>query len=525
MTKTIIYTRVSRGEEGEETSTKIQEKDCREYAKRKELGRVSVLSDVGISGFSRKVERPDWDKLLSLIRDGKVDNVVVYKLDRLTRQMRQLVEFIDLIDEHRVAFHSVNDSIDTSTPTGKAMLQIMGAMAELESETIKLRVKRGMKAVAESGKPHMGGRQPYGWKPDRVTLEPSEAAHINEVVDRFIRGESMYSILKDTTGTSRSVAAWMGRLRNPRLIGYRNHNGELHESDIEPIIEDLETWNRLQKRLGDNTRIVTTSDGRQLVINEPPKERKWRTREADPFQPLLRCGKCDATMRKSGVRYMCSESGCASIHVEPLRELLSREAISIATGMRAGRITPEVDHKALTAERVAVAGRLEDLARDYYVDQAITEPEFRVAREALVTKLGELDDQLAAATNEDLTWTLHGRNTVSLELWWNEALPPARAALLRDLFESVTIRPYREVVHELRDESKAARIPWPGRPGKAEMVLQRQVRIEGTSMRPASRSDPIPRSTSRRWRESARRTGRTRPPPRKKTKAAPKTTS
>ena len=105
-TKTIIYTRISRDEEDaekrKETSPAIQEKDCREYAKLKKTPRADGSHRPRDLWVQPKGCPTRYDVLLADIRAGEVEAVVVYKIDRLTRQMRQLVDFIDLITEHSV---------------------------------------------------------------------------------------------------------------------------------------------------------------------------------------------------------------------------------------------------------------------------------------------------------------------------------------------------------------------------------------------------------------------------------------
>ncbi len=120
----------------------------------KEAGAKKVFQDQGISGA--KAERPALSKLLEHVREG--DEVVVWKLDRIARNTRNLLDLVDDLKALGVTFRSVTEGISTTGAMGKAMITIMGALAELERDQIIERTKAGLASAKARGR--LGGRPP-----------------------------------------------------------------------------------------------------------------------------------------------------------------------------------------------------------------------------------------------------------------------------------------------------------------------------------------------------------------------------
>jgi DNA invertase Pin-like site-specific DNA recombinase len=114
----------------------------------KAAGCSRIFTDHGVSGT--KASRPELDKMLDHLRDG--DEVVVWKLDRLGRNTRNLLALIDDLEHRGVHFRSVTEGISTTGPMGRAMLTVMSAFAQLERDQLAERTKAGMAAAAEHGR-------------------------------------------------------------------------------------------------------------------------------------------------------------------------------------------------------------------------------------------------------------------------------------------------------------------------------------------------------------------------------------
>ncbi len=156
-------------------------------------GEKYVYVDNGISGTTSLDERPAFSQLkedILLAQEGQkpFDIVAVYKIDRFARRLKILLEVIEFFENHDIQFLSANESIDTSTPFGKAMLGIVGIIAELEIETTKERTQAGRAEAIKSGV-IMGANAFYGYKKDaekRLAILEEEAKIVRLIFDKFV---------------------------------------------------------------------------------------------------------------------------------------------------------------------------------------------------------------------------------------------------------------------------------------------------------------------------------------------------
>lgn len=148
-TRTALYLRVSTAEQKPD----LQQDGLQAYAGRTGLDVVQSYCDVAVSG--RREGRPQLSLLMAAARRREVDCVLVWKFDRFARSTRHLLSALEEFDHLGVRFVSVQDQVDTSSPMGRAMFTIIGAMAELESALISERVTAGMRAAEARGR-HLG---------------------------------------------------------------------------------------------------------------------------------------------------------------------------------------------------------------------------------------------------------------------------------------------------------------------------------------------------------------------------------
>ena len=161
-----FYMRVSTAEQKlEGYSPEFQLQQLNEHVKRKEYkGWYTETKwhffDVGSGG---KIEgRPNLQKLIELVKEEKVDLVLVWKIDRLSRNLSDLLELFETMDTHGVGFASMKEDLDFTGTIGKLIFQIFGALAEFERENIRMRTEEGRKASAKAGN-YVGGSIPYGY--------------------------------------------------------------------------------------------------------------------------------------------------------------------------------------------------------------------------------------------------------------------------------------------------------------------------------------------------------------------------
>ena len=193
--KACVYTRVSTTEQAREGySIEEQGRMCRAAIESKNWEYVGEYSDPGISG--RTMEREGLQKMISAIEAGEVEAVVIYKLDRLSRKQKDTMTLIeDVLLKHDVALVSLNETLDTSTPWGRAMIGILSSFNQMESENIQERTRMGREAKAAQGG-YSGGKPPYGYKPvdGKLVINPEEADIVRLVFSMRKQGYTLQAI-------------------------------------------------------------------------------------------------------------------------------------------------------------------------------------------------------------------------------------------------------------------------------------------------------------------------------------------
>jgi len=163
-----VYARVSTAGNGQ--SPEMQTRELREYAERRGWRISGEYVDVGISGSKEK--RPELDRLMADAHRRRFDAVIVWKFDRFARSVSHLLRALETFNALSVAFVSLSESVDTSTPAGKMVFTVLGAVAELERSLIAERVRAGMRNARAKGK-KIG-------RPPRTELTPEDRRNIAE---------------------------------------------------------------------------------------------------------------------------------------------------------------------------------------------------------------------------------------------------------------------------------------------------------------------------------------------------------
>jgi site-specific DNA recombinase len=167
--KAIGYTRVSTLDQASEgVSLAMQEAKIKLYCELHDLDLTGVKEDAGISGKSIK-GRPGIQHIMEMIKTRETQNVIIYKLDRLARNMKEACEISDLMKENNVNLHSVSESIDTGSATGQLFFHIMSAVAEWERGIISERTISGLKFKKSIGQ-KIGRYFPMGKRQGKQTV-------------------------------------------------------------------------------------------------------------------------------------------------------------------------------------------------------------------------------------------------------------------------------------------------------------------------------------------------------------------
>lgn len=237
MKKACVYTRVSTAEQAAEGySIEEQERLCKAGLESKGWEYVGTYSDPGVSG--RTMNRQGLQTMIEDIKAGKIEAVVIYKLDRLSRKQRDTMTIIeDIFLKNDIALVSLNETLDTTTPWGRAMIGILSSFNQMESENIQARTEMGRKAkVSEGG--YAGGKPPIGYRAENgsLVIVPEEA----EIVRLVFK-------LRSEGGTLIGITNELNRL------GYRTKKGlEFRHSAIQTILNNEETY-RGHYKYGEHT--------------------------------------------------------------------------------------------------------------------------------------------------------------------------------------------------------------------------------------------------------------------------------
>ena len=146
---------------------------CKEYAEKylDKIDEFLIYEDEGFSGGN--INRPEFQKLLKDAKHKKFGVLICYRLDRISRNVADFSSTLELLQDNNIAFVSIKEQFDTSTPMGKAMVYIASVFAQLERETIAERVRDNMLELAKSGR-WLGGQCPLGFQSEQTTFFDSD---------------------------------------------------------------------------------------------------------------------------------------------------------------------------------------------------------------------------------------------------------------------------------------------------------------------------------------------------------------
>lgn len=186
--RAIGYIRVSTDEQAREgISLDSQKAKITAYCELNDIELVDIIEDAGKSG--KDLNREGIQSLLSMIKARQVDAIVVYKLDRLSRRVKDTLSIMDLVEKKGIAFHSITERIDTKSAMGKFFLNIMASMNQWERDTISERTRDALQHKIRNGE--RAGQIPYGWNvsEDGKTLVENPKEQEAIVLIRVLHGE------------------------------------------------------------------------------------------------------------------------------------------------------------------------------------------------------------------------------------------------------------------------------------------------------------------------------------------------
>jgi site-specific DNA recombinase len=443
-TSAAVYARISHDPSGERLGVQRQEADCLEEAKRRGWSIAQVYVDDDRSAYDTKRPRPEYQRLLQDIQLGLRDGVMIWRLDRLHRQPRELEEFIVICDKHRVALATVTGDVDLATSQGRLLARAWGAFAAHESDIKGERMSRANLERARRGIMRTVRRQ-YGFTLDGRSLDHVEVQVIREAAARLLRGESLRGIcmdLNDRGIPSARHVLWTGAslrymLGNPRLAGWSTYHGE---------VVGRGAWKAILTR--------RQSERIRALFADPDRRTGDGTRRRYLLTGLVHCGRCGARMMSRGNghtrTYICpwlpGQVGCGrvSINVEDLEGLfLDRlyqrlDSDELPATLQRGHLSDAKWRKAQSA-MTAAESRLRSLTRDYATG-SLTRVEWQAARPALLERARVAQGALLQNRSEDVVAEFIG-HADDLRVAWAGMSPSRQRAIIGALAADVVIWP------------------------------------------------------------------------------------
>lgn len=454
--KIAIYTRVSTIEQAETGySIEEQEKLLRQYSNKNYYEIYNVYSDRGISGKNIK-DRPALKQLLKDAEEKKFDMVMVWKINRISRKLSDVLKIVDIFDSKNISFKSYSEPFETNTPAGKMQFQMMALIGEFERGTISQNVKLGMNARAREGRwcgnillgydlEQIKGSENKKRKDTTLVINKEEAEVVRFIFNKYANECKGYKAItnqinklgyKTKRGNPFSVGSIKDILTNPTYIGKIRYNvkqdwNEKRRKNInpEPIIVDgiheaiidMETWDKIQA-------IMETKQGKPARIHAGEF----------PLTGILKCPKCGAGMvimrtsrkRVDGTKHRLAYYACGnwknkgtavcnsnSIRVEKandyvfgkLAELLSNEKmvkaiVANVNTKRKNKVDPSKKQLVKLDAELAKLDVKKKKIFELYEEDIITKEEFFERKEALNVKIDQLSEEkqpLIVAVSDD----------------------------------------------------------------------------------------------------------------------------
>jgi len=267
--------------------------------------------DGGFSGGN--MDRPALQRLLADVEAGKIDAIVVYKVDRLSRSLLDFSRIMETLDGHGCSFVSVTQQFNTTHSMGRLTLNILLSFAQFEREIISERTRDKMGAARRRGK-WTGGGMILGYDLDRearrLVVNESESRMVREIFTMYHERRSVLATVEELNRRGVPRKSWMNKsgktsgggpwtksnltllLTNVHYLGKVDYQGKIYDGEHEPII-DTDVWSKTQALLEKNARKDVS---------------RFRGKFTGPLKGLLKCGSCGCSMihtytRKGATRY------------------------------------------------------------------------------------------------------------------------------------------------------------------------------------------------------------------------------
>ncbi len=411
-----VYLRQSSDRDGTGLAVSRQREDALELAARRGWQVLAVHEDNDTSAAGKRA-RPGFDAALADVQQGRASVVVAWALDRLTRNARDRIRLVEVCRDAGATVALVRGSdMDMSTPAGRLVAGVLGEVAQAEIDTKSDRQARAQQQAAEAGR-RVGGRRPFGYEADGVTVREREAAAVREGYGLLLAGASLSGIA--ARWNAAALASGQGSpwrrdsvravLANPRNAGLRALRRVLVVGAdgapvraVWPALVPEETWRAAVDMFADPQRRTAPRSARALLTG------------------LALCGTCGVTIHGGGGarrgfrNYRCPSGAHFSRMAEPVEDYVGRLVVARLAREDAADLLADTDRPdagQLRTEASALRVRLDALAVDY-ADGVLTREQVRAATARLREHLSDVEARMADAGRVSVLGPLVGAEDV-----------------------------------------------------------------------------------------------------------------
>ena len=312
-----LYPRVSTDDQVREGfSLDEQEEEMKRLCEYKNYQIYKVYREEGVS--AKNMNRPKFQEMIQDLKDGKINRIIVHKLDRLTRSIQDLEVICKLIEEYNCSLDSVSEEINTDSAMGVFFIRMTTILAQLEIERTSERTKFGLKGAAKNG--HFCGKAPIGYRKinKELVIDDLESEVVKEIFDDYVNGLSVCTITKKLNNKNALNRNWRTTTIDRMLSNYiycgdylygkRAKNIEpIHLEDVCPAIVDKETFKMVQtqkeRNLKNYTRKHTYVYMQKIVCSKCNKIMggSSSTSKNKPTQIYYKCNCCNTRINEKKI--------------------------------------------------------------------------------------------------------------------------------------------------------------------------------------------------------------------------------
>lgn len=470
----VIYRRQSRDDTGDELAVDRQGEDCAKLAALRGWTVAETITDNDLSASGRR-RRPGFERMLTMVHDGRVAGVVAWDMTRLSRNRPDLVRLLETGEKRGITIALVRGTdLDLSTPSGQLTADILGAVARGETKVKSDRQRRAAEQAAAAGRPYVVGRRAFGFEQDGITHRHAEVAALRQAYDDLLHGVPLGRIARDLNarglftpqltraerGPNGEVvkapapSRWTAQtisptLLNPRYAGLRARSVRpehgrpkweiICQAVWEPVVSE-ETWRAACSILGDPSRRTAPRSAQALLTG------------------VALCGVCGSPVhggRQAQGRktYRCKAAQGHVVRVaEPVDEYVGVVVVERLSRPDAAELLADdtrPDAAELRSESQALRIRLDALATEF-ADGELTASQLRTATARLRARLDGVERSLADAGRVNVLGPVVGAEDVAAA--W-EGLDVDRRRAVIDLLMTVRLLPPGRGTRTFRPET------------------------------------------------------------------------